>query len=275
VDFAVLIGNDDVVMRYGLPSGNAKLLVFSADKGARQRLKFDTFDEASQSRWSKADRSSVDFVGNGVTTAVPIQGAFFEGNEYAAWIRTDEIPMPGRYNVSNVQAAGLMAYAIGIDRETVARAVRGFRGVAHRMEFVADVDGVRFINNSMCTNPAAVEASVSAIETPLVAIAGGIHKGGDLTPMYASLKRNARKVVLIGAAKAEIADGLQAAGMDAGDVSSAETLPDAVNQAAALASSGDTVMLVPGCASFDMFSGFEERGAVFREAVRALEGAGG
>ncbi len=141
------------------------------------------------------------------------------------------------------------------------------------MEFVADVAGVRYINNSMCTNPAAVEASVSAVEAPLIAVAGGIHKGGDLTPMYDSLKWGARKVVLIGAAKQEIADGLRGAGMDAEDISFAETLPEAVNLAASLAADGDTVMLVPGCASFDMFSGFEERGAVFREAVRGLPGA--
>ena len=214
------------------------------------------------------------------TTSGPIPYGFYrfdgelwadgDGIEEQFLIKANEVPMPGDHNVANVLAAAAITLAFKVDVEAVRSAVKSFRGVAHRMEFVAEVAGVRYINNSMCTNPAAVEASVSAIVTPLVAIAGGIHKGGDLTPMYESLKRNARKVVLIGAAKQEIADGLRVAGMDAGDVSFADSLGDAVTMATELATVGDTVMLVPGCASFDMFSGFEERGAVFRGAVRSM-----
>jgi UDP-N-acetylmuramoylalanine--D-glutamate ligase len=141
------------------------------------------------------------------------------------------------------------------------------------MELVERIGKVRYVNNSMCTNPAAVAASLEAAGGSVVAIMGGKHKGGDLSAMAAPVNRRARKVVLIGASAPEIADALAAAGMR--DVAFAASLPEAVEQAASAARPGDTVMLVPGCASFDMFTGFEHRGQVFRDAVRALATAGG
>ncbi len=184
-----------------------------------------------------------------------------------------EIRMPGRHNVQNILAAVLMADALGIDPETMRRAIGGFAGVAHRMEFVAEIGGVRYINNSMCTNPAALVASVGAVDAPFVAIVGGIHKGGDLTEFGAALAEHARHVVLIGKSAPEIADALRRAGDTPHEF--ADTLPDAVGRAAAAAHPGDTVMLAPGCASFDMFTGFEQRGQIFRDAVNALStGAG-
>lgn len=181
-----------------------------------------------------------------------------------------EIPLPGRHNTANVLAAALMARAFGIPVAAIRDAVRQFPGVAHRMETVATVGGVRYINNSMCTNPAAVAASLEAVETPLVAIAGGKHKGGDLSQMARSLAERARHIVLIGVSAPQIADALAAAGMRNAEF--ADTLPAAVDRAAAAAREGDTVMLVPGCASFDMFRGFEHRGQVFRDAVTARAG---
>ncbi len=181
-----------------------------------------------------------------------------------------EVPMPGLHNVANVLAASCMASAFGIGIDAIESAVRAFKGVAHRMEPVADVAGVRYVNNSMCTNPVAVAASLEAAGGLVVAIMGGIHKGGDLGDMARAVNKRARKVVLIGASARELAGALTAAGMDGNDIAFADTLPGAVEQAAVLARPGDTVMLVPGCASFDMFTGFEQRGQVFRDAVRAL-----
>jgi UDP-N-acetylmuramoylalanine--D-glutamate ligase len=181
-----------------------------------------------------------------------------------------EIPIPGKHNIANVLAASAMAFAFGVEPEDIRHGVQGFTGVAHRMELVAEVNGVRYINNSMCTNPAAVTASVSAVGTPLIAIAGGLHKGGDLSEMARSLAKHSRHIVLIGQSAPEIENALRKVGFDTIEI--AETLPEAVQKAAQTAEAGDTVMLVPGCASFDMFTGFEHRGQVFREAVKELAG---
>jgi UDP-N-acetylmuramoylalanine--D-glutamate ligase len=183
-------------------------------------------------------------------------------------IRRDESPLQGAHNTANICAGTAMALSLGLRPETIRTALRSFRGVAHRMEFVAEVGGVRYINNSMCTNPAALVASVSALDTPLISISGGIHKGGDLAEVGKALATHARHTVLIGKSAGEFADAIKAAGSDS--YSFADSLPDAVCRASAVAKAGETVMLAPGCASFDMFSGFEERGQIFREAVKAL-----
>ena len=180
-----------------------------------------------------------------------------------------EIRLPGKHNVANVLAAAAMARLIGIDIGSIRTAVRQFTGVAHRMEYIGSRDGVRFVNNSMCTNPAAVWASLEAVEGPTIAIVGGKHKGGDLTGLIDALRRYARHVVLIGASAREIGGMLTAAGTPP-TFEYAETLPTAVERAAARAETGDTVLLVPGCASFDMFCGFEHRGQVFRDAAHEL-----
>jgi UDP-N-acetylmuramoylalanine--D-glutamate ligase len=161
-----------------------------------------------------------------------------------------------------------MANSFHLSYEAIATAIHQFEGVAHRMELVREWGGVRYINNSMCTNPAAVEASAEASPKPLIAISGGYHKGGDLSGMAASLAKNACRVLLIGQAAPALAAALTAQNYT--NFETADTLPEAVTRAAALAAPGDTVMLIPGCASFDMFSGFEERGQVFRDAVKAI-----
>lgn len=195
-----------------------------------------------------------------------------DGDGALTLMSVSDIALPGRHNISNVLAASAMALAFGIDRRDIREAVRAFKGVAHRMEYVGEVYGIHFINNSMCTNPAAVDASVSAVETPLVAIVGGIHKGGDLSGMAKTLAEKARRIVLIGQSAQEIADALTA--QEFTDFSFSVTMNDAVTNAAEEARPGDTVMLVPGCASFDMFTGFEQRGQAFRDAVRALSNTG-
>jgi UDP-N-acetylmuramoylalanine--D-glutamate ligase len=179
-----------------------------------------------------------------------------------------DIQIPGRHNVANILAAAAMALAFGIDIGSIRAAVRAFAGVPHRMEMVGTLNNVRYVNNSMCTNPAAVAASLEAVEGPVVAIVGGKHKGGDLSGLVDSLRQYARHVVLIGSAALEI--GGKLAGRPAPTVEYAATLPEAVDRAAAHAGPGDTVLLVPGCASFDMFQGFEHRGQVFRDAVKDL-----
>ena len=183
-------------------------------------------------------------------------------------MRPTDLLVHGRHNLANAVAASAMAMAFGIAPAKIAEGLRSFKGVAHRMEWVQRVNNVDYINNSMCTNPAAVIASLEAVTTPLIAIVGGVHKGGDLNKMATALAQRAKQVILIGEATPQIAESLAIVGFNA--ILKAESLPEAVERAAKSAQSGDTVLLIPGCASFDQFTGFEQRGQVFRDAVHLL-----
>ncbi|HZO91048.1 MAG TPA: UDP-N-acetylmuramoyl-L-alanine--D-glutamate ligase [Chthonomonadaceae bacterium] len=176
--------------------------------------------------------------------------------------------LPGAHSVENVLAASAAALAMGADAGAIAEAVRGFGGVAHRMELVAEVGGVRYINNSMCTNVAAALASLEALDRPAVVIAGGVNKGLDFAPLAPALRARAKHLLLIGKAAEEMEAVLRAGGYEA--ISRAATLEEAVFRASQMASPGEAVILSPACASFDMFADFEARGAAFRQAVRAL-----
>jgi len=180
-----------------------------------------------------------------------------------------DILLPGQHNRENFAAAMLLAKELGADDDAVRYVAKNFGGVVHRLEFVAEKNGVAYINNSMCTNVDAFERSLEAIAGPKVVIAGGVFKGDDLAPLRrAVVKNEVRSVVLIGRSAAAIADVLREGGFD-----SAAIVPDlisAVERATADAQPGDTVMLAPACASFDMFRDFEDRGDRFKAAVREL-----
>lgn len=208
------------------------------------------------------------------------QGGFIEnglvkvridGQEIAA-CSVDDIrasgTLPGTHSQENVLAAVCAAAAFRVKPESIARAVREFKGVEHRMERVAVIGGVLYINNSMCTNPQAFARSIEAVEAPAVVIAGGKHKGGSLQPAAKAVKRYAKHLVLIGVSADEIEEAVRAEGFS--DISRADSLEEAVVRAASIAVPGDTVILAPGCASFDMFNSFEHRGQVFKDAVGKL-----
>lgn len=183
-----------------------------------------------------------------------------------------EVPasLPGEHSISNILAAAAAALVCGAPAQAVGEAVRGFRGVPHRMEWVADINGVRFVNNSMCTNIEAAVCSLRAMDRPTVVIAGGADKDLDFTPLADVMRAKARRVVLIGAVTEKMDRQLRAGGYDA--IERAATLEDAVDRAAQLAAPGEAVLLSPACASFDMFRDFEARGAAFRAAVGRIAG---
>ena len=177
--------------------------------------------------------------------------------------------LPGAHSVANVLAAATAALAMDVPAEAIARAVKGFGGVAHRMEWVGDVNGVRFVNNSMCTNVAAAICSLEAMDRPTIVIAGGADKGLDFEPLAPALHRKARHLILIGAAVGKMEAAFRSCGY--GAISRETSLEAAVTSAAEMARPGEAVLLSPSCASFDMFRDFEARGAAFRTAVRQLE----
>jgi UDP-N-acetylmuramoylalanine--D-glutamate ligase len=176
------------------------------------------------------------------------------------------LPILGAHNLENALAAAGAAIAYGVDPEAVGEALRAFRGVPHRMERVAEADGVLFINNSMCTNVDAAVRSLEALERPAVLIAGGSDKNADYSPLGAVIARHARHLILMGDTADLIEASARAAGFSA--ITRAGSMEEAVSAAIRQAHKGDAVILSPACASFGMFEDFEARGAAFRQAVR-------
>jgi UDP-N-acetylmuramoylalanine--D-glutamate ligase len=177
-----------------------------------------------------------------------------------------EIPIRGRHNVENVLAASVAAARAGVPEDKIAAAVRTFRAVEHRLEFVRKVDGVDYYNDSKATSVDATLKALDAFPGGLWVILGGKDKGLDYSVLREPLAAKARAVLLIGAAAGKIAQQIEGAVplVDAG------TLESAVAHARADAVPGDTVLLAPACASFDQFKSFEHRGETFKKLVGEL-----
>jgi UDP-N-acetylmuramoylalanine--D-glutamate ligase len=177
-----------------------------------------------------------------------------------------EIRLKGEHNLENVLAAACAARVLGAAPDAIRAAVAAFEGVEHRLEFVADIGGVHFYNDSKATNVDAAVKAVAAFPGSLIVILGGKDKGSDYRPLAGLLRERALHVFAIGAARGEIAAQLA----DGFPLEQVETLAEAVERAAALARPGDVVLLAPACASFDQFENYEHRGRVFKEVVRQL-----
>ena len=178
-----------------------------------------------------------------------------------------EMAMPGLHNAANGLAAHALASAVGIEGEPLVRAMREFKGLPHRVEQVADVNGVRFYDDSKGTNVGASVAALEGFAQPVVLIAGGDGKGQDFSPLRPAVTQHARAVVLIGRDAQAIARALDGSGVP---VERAASMEDAVLAAFRLAREGDAVLLSPACASFDMFRNYGHRGEVFAAAARRL-----
>ena len=192
---------------------------------------------------------------------------FRHDGEEVPFGRRDQIPLRGEHNLENVLAACAAAYLAGSEPAAIANGVKTFRGVEHRLEFVAEIGGVEFFNDSKATNVDAALKAIEAFPGPLIVILGGKDKGSPHTPLIEPLKQRARTTILIGAA----ADRIAADFGDAVPYVHAETLDRAVHLAASAAQPGDTVLLAPACSSFDQFENYEQRGRAFKDLVRSLE----
>lgn len=205
-------------------------------------------------------------------------GAFVEGGKLTVrWqgqerpvCGVEEIKIPGPHNLENALAAACIATAMGVPAPVIRHSLRTFKGVEHRIEFVRELDGIRYINDSKGTN---VDSTIKAVQTmsrPTAIILGGYDKHCDFTPLTKEMLAAPmiRQAVLIGVTADQIERNLRENGFTA--IHRADTLEDAINQCRALASEGWNVLLSPACASFDMFSDYEARGRIFKELVNAL-----
>jgi UDP-N-acetylmuramoylalanine--D-glutamate ligase len=180
-----------------------------------------------------------------------------------------EMGLQGKHNIENALAALALGTGIGLPMPAMLTAIRKFKGLSHRCQFVATVDGVDYINDSKGTNVGATLAAIHGLATgnkDIVLIAGGVGKGADFKPLVVASDK-LKAAVLIGKSADELEIVLSSKVL----CIRADSMSDAVEQAAQIAVSGDTVLLSPACASFDMFSSFEHRGQVFVDAINGLQ----
>jgi len=199
-------------------------------------------------------------------TVVRLVGDWLAGAEDT--YQLGETALGASPNVENTAAAILAARAAGCSSAGIKQGIAAFSPLPHRMTLVSDVDGVRYINDSKATNIGAVQAALDSMTAPVILIAGGRDKGGDYSLMAAQVKAKVKALLLIGEAREKMAASFAAMTQ----VEPLDSMQQAVQRAHELAVSGDVVLLSPACASFDMFSGYVERGEVFTALVRGLQG---
>ena len=182
-------------------------------------------------------------------------------------VKTD-MQLLGKHNYENVMAAVAMSIRMGVPMESIRKAVKEFKAVEHRIEFVLERSGVRYYNDSKGTNPDAAIQAIRAMPGPTVLIAGGYDKHSEYDEWIEEFGDKVKYLVLIGQTRDKIAECARAHGFT--DIMYAEDMAEAVRVCAAYANAGDNVLLSPACASWGMFDNYEQRGEIFKECVRNL-----
>jgi len=204
------------------------------------------------------------------------QGAYLLGGnlflaldgEVTLLCNREEIFIKGEHNVQNALAAALAARIMGLKAENIRETLKNFRGVAHRLEFVDEIEGVKYVNDSKGTNPDASIRALKAFEEPIILIAGGKNKGSDFSKFAGVVKEKAKAVIVLGEAADEIHEAVSRRGFDS--IYKVNSLGEAVAKAYEIALPGEVVLLSPACASWDMFRNYEERGELFKKLVASL-----
>ena len=185
-------------------------------------------------------------------------------------IDTKDIYIPGAHNLENALAAAAICFFAGIDLGVIARLLKEFKGVEHRIEFVKEVKGVRYVNDSKGTNPDASIKAIEATNTPILLIAGGYEKNSDFTDFINGFDGKVKYLLLLGQTAHRFADTARKCGCPEDRMIFCDSMKDVSSHAYSLAEVGDTVLLSPASASWGMYNNFEERGEDFKALVRAL-----
>jgi UDP-N-acetylmuramoylalanine--D-glutamate ligase len=179
----------------------------------------------------------------------------------------DEISLQGRHNHYNSMAASLAAQILNIHNDVIRESLKQFTGVEHRLQYVATVGGVRYINDSKATNVNSCWYAMDSMTTPTVLILGGTDKGNDYSEIDALVKEKCKALVFMGKDNQKLEAHFASAGIP---WTSTDSMEKAIQVASEYAQAGDTVLLSPCCASFDLFKNYEDRGEQFIQAVRHL-----
>lgn len=206
-----------------------------------------------------------DHDGNGLSGFVSDDTLFFHVNDKQWTMPRNDLSLPGRHNLYNSLAAGLAATAFGVEPEKVRKVLSDFAPVEHRLEPAGTIDGARYINDSKATNVDSTYYALEAMTTPVVLILGGKDKGNDYSQIDSLVDEKVKAIVAMGVDNSKI---LEHFGGRVKQIADTHSLDDAMAACRRLASAGDTVLLSPCCASFDLFSSYEDRGRQFKEKVK-------
>ncbi|MDD2594612.1 MAG: UDP-N-acetylmuramoyl-L-alanine--D-glutamate ligase [Bacteroidales bacterium] len=237
-DCFIFCSDDEITVK------NLNQIVLQAKK-----LPFSQNDKVSQGAYLDGDSMHV----------------IYEESEYEMMIA--DLSLPGKHNIYNSMAAAITGKIMHITNKTIREALTSFKGVEHRMEKVMSVGNVMYINDSKATNVNSTWYALESVNTPIVLILGGTDKGNDYEPIADLVKEKVKAIICLGVDNKKIHDFFEDKVPYICDVTSAE---EAVKQGAELSEAGDTVLLSPCCASFDLFKNYEDRGRQFKEAVKRL-----
>jgi len=249
-DWAILNGQDhgvqEMVMNLGIPSRKVYFSSVASETHGRLRPGVFVLNGRICTTLMVDDESEVDVLG------------------------LDEVPLPGMHNVENVMTA-LAATICALETRrselpALVEAIKHFKGVEHRIEFVAEIDGVKFFNDSKATNVDSTAKALESFQRNIIVILGGKDKDSDYTVLRPLIRERVKRIILIGAASDKIATQLEGVAL----ITRSRSMQEAVLKSMEAARAGDTVLLAPACASFDMFDNFEHRGRVFKEEVQKL-----
>ncbi|MGN1383216.1 MAG: UDP-N-acetylmuramoyl-L-alanine--D-glutamate ligase [Eubacterium sp.] len=232
---------DDPVCRKLMEQSRAKVVPFSST----QQLEFGAFVQNGRLVLKKEDGTVVDFLG------------------------ADEMKIIGDHNIQNALAAAAISYCAGIDEKTIGDAIRAFGGVEHRLEYCGNIQGVDYYNDSKGTNTDAAEIAIKAVGKNIILIAGGDAKGQNFDDFVKYFQGRVKHVILLGRDAHFIRESAEKTGFDA--FTECKDMDDCVKKAFEMAQPGDTVLLSPACASWDMYDNYEQRGDHFKDCVRRLE----
>jgi UDP-N-acetylmuramoylalanine--D-glutamate ligase len=243
--------------------GSGDAAIYNVDDAVVRRGVSSTLDKSRISGYAFSSETEVN------------PGAFVRGDSLV--LRThqseevlmarDELALPGRHNLYNSLAAAMAARVMEVRVDSIRESLMTFEGVRHRLEFIREIRGIRFVNDSKATNVNAVWYALESMDSPVVLIAGGRDKGNDYSVIADLVSEKVKGIITIGESADRIASDL---GGLVDTCAPAADMDDAVEKAWRLADTGDVVLLSPACASFDMFTNFEARGDAFRDAVRRL-----
>jgi UDP-N-acetylmuramoylalanine--D-glutamate ligase len=232
---------DDPICRKLMEQSRAKVVPFSST----QQLEFGAFVQNGRLVLKKEDGTIVDFLG------------------------ADEMKIIGDHNIQNALAAAAISYCAGIDEKTIGDAIRAFGGVEHRLEYCGNIQGVDYYNDSKGTNTDAAEIAIKAVGKNIILIAGGDAKGQNFDEFVQYFKGRVKHVLLLGRDAHFIRESAEKIGFNA--FTECKDMDDCVKKGFEMAQPGDTVLLSPACASWDMYDNYEQRGEHFKDCVRRLE----